>query len=93
MKQSNVINLKRKFNMLFLHSSKLKSLQQLIKYRETSLSRTLYSLLSKRDKRFVSFNEKDDSSRKEKTKKRKIAREKEILRTSSYLVNFFSLKS
>jgi len=79
--------------MLSLQPSKLKLSQQLTKNRETNLSRTFYPLSIKRGKRFISFNEQDNSSREEETKKRKIAREKEILSTPPYLANFSSLES
>jgi len=79
--------------MLSLRSSKLKLSQQITKHHETNLPRTLYSLSSKRDKRFVSFSEQDDFLRQKETKKRKIAREGEILSTPPYLANFFSLES
>ena len=76
MKQSDVADTKRKFNMLFQQSSMFKSLLQIIQECAKNLSRTFYFMPSKSCKRFVSFNEQDDSPQKKKVKKFKIIKKK-----------------
>ena len=93
MKQSSVADTKRKSSMLFQQSSMLKSSSQMTQHRERDLSRTFYSMSSKRCKRSVSFNEQDDSSQKEETKKLRMTEERDILSMSSDLISFSSLES
>lgn len=79
--------------MLSLQPPKLKPPQQMTKHREADLPRTPYPMPSKGGKRSVSFSEQDDSPQEGEAKKRKIARDREILSTPPYLASFPSLDS
>ena len=79
--------------MLSLQPSKLKSPQQITKYREADLPRTPYPMPSKRWKRSVSFSEEEDFPQDGEAKKRKTAGYKALLSTPSHLASFPSLDS
>ena len=92
MNQSDIARTKAKPDSLILKPSKPNLAHQNNKMSEKDLSRTLYPLLQRGEKRFISFNEQeDDASSNDRAKKRKIIQSEEISSFSPRLISFPSI--